>query len=330
MTFDGRYRSDPSERLWEVSETPKWHGHNRPYWYGDMTAEEVRERGHTELEANPRHIKLGTITDEGYMGGFGGLYIPSMPYQNPVEDPDTDVIEHYPYYNPKDLALSLTDDFIHGLVFRGEHHRHGTEILERLKEGKKFDVGFDALMRPYLVGGEEHAPAPSTTTKLLGEESKGLTPSVLPQVDYFKQDEGKIIMKKGKGLVRKSGEGLFENREQYNIRRTEEERLKTRARKMKKGKFRIKPKAQIPEELGGGKEAEKYQLKVGEKDPYSGEVKEKLASRPKKPEYSSTEPRYGDEGYPSDLRGARHGEKVFTKIGVGVFDWILVGHRRDI
>ena len=95
MTFDGRYRSDPSERLWEVSETPKWHGHNRPYWYGDMTAEEVRERGHTELEANPRHIKLGTITDEGYMGGFGGLYIPSMPYQNPVEDPDTDFSKNF-------------------------------------------------------------------------------------------------------------------------------------------------------------------------------------------------------------------------------------------
>ena len=128
-TWDQRYRSDPTERIHSLIHGKGVFNTKQPKTYGPH---------------NKEGKKLGSYDiDDNWVSSLGGIIHNNDDTSNSGES---------------NLADSITDDFIHGLLFEGRNHPDRDAIISNLNEGKRFDLGFDALLNPYMIKEEPTPP----------------------------------------------------------------------------------------------------------------------------------------------------------------------------
>ena len=224
--YDGRHLDEPLQSI-------KYEQHasyGRPFPLKDVMTQKL----------NPRARKLGVLVNEGgsdyeddsdfdfdtdvYVNTTGAV---TYDYDHGHHELDKGHdIEGGDAIDVNQYKAHTLDDFIHGLAFEGKAHPQKEAILGNLKRGKKFELGFDALLNPYMVTLDEPDRDKGKTIKRLGEESKGITPSILPQTPNYFQDEmskdGNKAVVKNKSLFLLH-QGKLYNSDTYNAMRKAQE-----------------------------------------------------------------------------------------------------------
>ena len=185
---------------------------------------------------NPRQRKMGVLVNEGdsededfdpeeiNVNSTGSV---TADYDHSAHELDKGYdIEGGDAIDVNQYKAYALDDFIHGLAFEGKSHPQKEAIMGNLKRGKTFELGFDALLNPFMVTLDEPNKDKGKTIKRLGEESKGITPSILPKTPNYFMDElnkgdNKGVVKNSKAFLQHNGK-LY-NMDTYNAMRTAEE-----------------------------------------------------------------------------------------------------------
>ena len=172
-TWDDRYRSDPTEGLRSIKNQDS---HHDPVPFAQRMS--LRHNYKGRLLGNYQETG-GDGDDRGYgtseyeIMGQGGITYDDLPYgeRGGISSGDEQELQHH-----------LVDKYIHDIAFEGLVDSNSKTILDNLKSGKKFDLGFDALFNPYLIGKDMgKAPAKPSGVRIGDEVSKGMTPSILPK-----------------------------------------------------------------------------------------------------------------------------------------------------
>ena len=194
--IEGRFRSDPTEKVFSLML--------------ERGMDNVPLSENMKESNNPYGRKLGTMGDEGdgdySVSGMGGIN-----FETTGADDDQD-----------ELSSSITDDFIHSILFEGKNHPDRDAIINNLNQGKKFDLAFDALANPYMVKPDAVLPTLDTSKTIGATSALAVKPKNFFHLDH-KAGLIKMYRDKKLGFLTKDAEGVREYMTDYNARRAKEE-----------------------------------------------------------------------------------------------------------